>query len=317
MGAGGVRWRQPAPRTLGGLRVALLLTLSLLVACAGKPTKPVKPTPVAAQSSAPAPTPGPAPAPAGGGLYAPHIQDGGPPIPADVSGIAEPVPIAEPLARYGNRSPYTVLGKSYQVMNSADGHVERGIASWYGTKFHGRPTSSFEPYDMYKLTAAHKSLPLPSFVRVTNLENGRSLVVRVNDRGPFHDDRIIDLSYAAAVRLGVHIKGTAQVEVRALVATGAASRTAHSMEPSRPFGVASNSRRWLQVGSFGERNNARAVERQLSDAGIRHHRSLRADVAGRPVWRVQVGPLGGHAEFEHTQSKLRQLGFGAPQLVYD
>jgi rare lipoprotein A len=123
---------------------------------------------------------------------------------------------AEPRSRYGNRSPYKVLGRSYSVRDSAEGYVEQGMASYYGNKFHGRRTSNLEVYDMYAFTAAHKSLPLPSFARVTNLENGRSVVVRVNDRGPFHDGRVIDLSYAAAVKLGYRDKGTARVEVRGL-----------------------------------------------------------------------------------------------------
>src|SRR5690606_2357757 len=110
-------------------------------------------------------------------------------------------------ARYGNKSPYSVLGKTYRVMPDARNYVERGIASWYGNKFHGYMTSSLEPYDMYQFSAAHKTLPLPSYVRVTNLESGKSVVVRVNDRGPFHENRLIDLSYAAAVRIGVWPKG--------------------------------------------------------------------------------------------------------------
>jgi rare lipoprotein A len=149
-----------------------------------------------------------------GGLYAPHIQDSAPSggIP-DVDLIPEPVVIDEPHSRYGNRSPYTVLGKSYRVLDNAQGYDETGLASYYGNKFHGRRTSNLEVYDMYAFTAAHKTLPLPSFARVTNLSNGRSVVVRVNDRGPFHDGRIIDLSYAAAVKLGVDRTGTARVEV--------------------------------------------------------------------------------------------------------
>ena len=136
-----------------------------------------------------------------GGLYAPGVPDRPPPVAVDVSNIPEPVPRREPRARWGNRPTYTVLGRTYRVMESAEGFVERGIASWYGYKFHGRHTSSRERYDMCAFTAAHKTLPLPSYVRVTNLENGRSVVVRVNDRGPFHEGRIIDLSYAAATRL--------------------------------------------------------------------------------------------------------------------
>lgn len=152
-----------------------------------------------------------------GGLYAPHIQDSAPSggIP-DVDLIPEPVVTDEPHSRYGNRSPYSVLGKSYRVLDSAQGYDETGLASYYGNKFHGRRTSNLEVYDMYAFTAAHKTLPLPSYARVTNLGNGKSVVVRVNDRGPFHDGRIIDLSYAAAVKLGVDRTGTARVEVEGL-----------------------------------------------------------------------------------------------------
>jgi rare lipoprotein A len=154
-----------------------------------------------------------------GGLYAPHIQDSAPDDPLhDVDQIPEPDVVAEPRSRYGNRSPYKVLGKSYSVRDSAEGYVEQGQASYYGNKFHGRRTSNLEVYDMYALTAAHKTLPLPSFARVTNLENGKSVVVRVNDRGPFHAGRVIDLSYAAAVKLGYRSRGTARVEVRGLSA---------------------------------------------------------------------------------------------------
>ncbi|WP_222565380.1 septal ring lytic transglycosylase RlpA family protein [Novilysobacter antarcticus] len=151
-----------------------------------------------------------------GGLYAPHIKDSAPDIDIDVSLIPEPEVVAEPRSAYGNRPTYSVLGKSYQVLDDTKGFVERGTASYYGNKFHGRRTSNMEVYDMYAFTAAHKSLPLPSFARITNLDNGRSVVVRVNDRGPFHDGRVVDLSYAAAVKLGVHPAGTGRVEVRAL-----------------------------------------------------------------------------------------------------
>ncbi len=152
-----------------------------------------------------------------GGLYAPGVADSAPQggIP-DVDRIPEPEVRAEPRSRYGNRSPYTVLGKQYRVLDSAEGYDATGIASYYGNKFHGRRTSNLEVYDMYAFTAAHKTLPLPSYARVTNLANGKSVVVRVNDRGPFHDGRIIDLSYAAAVKLGVDRAGTARVEVHGL-----------------------------------------------------------------------------------------------------
>ncbi|HMB57244.1 MAG TPA: septal ring lytic transglycosylase RlpA family protein, partial [Arenimonas sp.] len=140
--------------------------------------------------------------------------------------------------RYGNRSPYSVLGKSYRVLDSANGYVERGTASWYGNKFNGRATSSGEIYDICSFTAAHKTLPLPSFARVTNLDNGRSVIVRVNDRGPFHEGRIIDLSYAAAVRLGVDRTGTARVEVRAIsVGDGPVDAPVETATPALPAPV--------------------------------------------------------------------------------
>ena len=151
-----------------------------------------------------------------GGLYAPGVADTTPDHVPDVDCIAEPVVSNEPRSPVGNRSPYSVLGKKYQVLDRVDGYVERGTASYYGNKFHGRRTSNQEVYDMYAFTAAHKTLPLPSFARVTNLDNGKSVVVRVNDRGPFHDGRVIDLSYAAAVKLGITQRGTGRVEVRAL-----------------------------------------------------------------------------------------------------
>lgn len=177
----------------GLARLVLPLALLLLTACAGK-----------------------SPPRREGALAAPVYRDSAPPVPIDIASIPEPVPQHEPRARYGNHSPYEVFGRRYHVLPTAEGYRERGIASWYGTKFHGRLTSTREPFDMFQLTAAHKTLPLPAYARVTNLENGRSTIVRINDRGPFVGDRIIDLSYAAAVKLGMHIQGTAQVEVRVL-----------------------------------------------------------------------------------------------------
>ena len=150
-----------------------------------------------------------------GGLFRPSEADTVPDYIPDVDAIPEPEVRAEPRSRGGNKH-YSVLGKRYQVLDSEHGYQEQGGASYYGKKFHGRRTSSGEVYDMYAFSAAHKSLPLPSYARVTNLDNGKSIVVRVNDRGPFHANRIIDLSYAAAVKLGYREKGVARVEVRAL-----------------------------------------------------------------------------------------------------
>jgi rare lipoprotein A len=168
-----------------------------------------------------------------GGLYAPHIKDSVPDYVPDVAAIPEPEVKVEPRSRYGNRT-YSVLGKTYRVLDSGEGYVEEGMASFYGKKFHGRLTSNQEVYDMNAFSAAHRSLPLPSYVRVTNLDNGKSVVVRVNDRGPFHSGRVIDLSYAAAVKLDFIRKGTTRVEVRALQPeAGDSRRTASRRERTR------------------------------------------------------------------------------------
>lgn len=259
--------------------VALAIALSALSACGTAPKKSAPPqaerTPAPAEEhdhrnrSAHGPKRSPY-APAvedstkrgdyvAGGLYAPHIQDSAPDEIVDVDAIPEPEVKDEPRSRAGNRH-YAVLGKRYQVRDSAEGYVEEGMASYYGKKFHGRLTSNQEVYDMYAFSAAHKSLPLPSYVRVTNLANGKSVVVRVNDRGPFHAGRVIDLSFAAATKLGFTKQGTARVEVRALTpADGRGGRpderTARAEPPAKPTPptVADNSvsadefERWMQA----------------------------------------------------------------------
>ncbi|KGQ17975.1 Rare lipoprotein A [Lysobacter dokdonensis DS-58] len=214
------------------MKRALPVVCVLLAACSGAPSKSPPPSQSASTSGSRAPASASGAqrrspyAPAqedtskrgdytAGGLYAPLVKDSAPPPIDDVHLIPEPDVVPEPRSRYGNRD-YTVLGKQYHVLDDPSGYVESGTASFYGQKFHGRRTSSLEVYDMYAFSAAHKTLPLPSFARVTNLANGKSVIVRVNDRGPFHDGRVIDLSYAAAVKLGVYPAGTARVEVRAL-----------------------------------------------------------------------------------------------------
>jgi len=308
--------------------LALVLLLS---ACAGTGKPRAERPPEHSGGSIPPPPP-PAPRPPsqgepagepGGGLYAPHIRDGGPEVPPDVSRLPEPVPRPEPRARYGNHSPYVVLGRRYHVMNSAEGYVERGVASWYGTKFHGRPTSSFEPYDMYLFTAAHKTLPLPTYARVTNLENGRSITVRINDRGPFHADRLIDLSYAAAVKLGIHIRGTGPVEVRAIVPPGMHAQVGPAPPAARAAGGTARPEPpprteagdvLLQVGSFSERDNALRVQHQLLGAGIRPVQLQRADVGGTVVFRVRIGPVDVDSQ-PGIVERVQRLGLGTPRPV--
>ncbi|MFO0040413.1 MAG: septal ring lytic transglycosylase RlpA family protein [Pseudomonadota bacterium] len=275
----------------------LLLPVLMLGACGRKLARPDA---VPAVDARGAPPPGllvrDGPAPV-------HERDGGPPIPPDVSAVPEPVPRAEPQARYGNRSPYTVLGRTYTVLPSAQGYVERGIASWYGTKFHGRLTSSREPYDMYAMTAAHKALPLPTFVRVTNLDNGRSVVVRVNDRGPFHADRIIDLSYAAAVKLGIHVAGTGKVEVRAIDP----QHPELAVAPAVPAG-ARETPLFVQAGAFASRDNALRLAARIEDNDIDEVVLDRVLRNGRALYRVRVGPLRTVAEADAVGARLRAIG---------
>jgi rare lipoprotein A len=233
--------------------LAIALTLGL-AACAGAPKKSASPPPSSSNAGKPhsgttsaakkspyAPAqedPGKRGDYVAGGLYAPNVRDSVPDDIPDVDAIPEPEVTAEPRSKVGNRKTYSVLGRKYEVLDSAQGYAETGVASFYGKKFHGRRTSNLEVYDMYAFSAAHKTLPLPSFVRVTNLDNGKSVIVRVNDRGPFHSGRIIDLSYAAATKLGYVRQGTARVEVRALTPDDAqsvyASRKADSPKPQPP-----------------------------------------------------------------------------------
>jgi rare lipoprotein A len=307
-----------------------LLLLTLLAGCGGKQVKPSAPAVAEPAVSAPRAAATGQSAVEGvppaclqvrehrdedytpGGLYAPAVRDSAPEQPLDISNIVEPVPRDEPPAAYGNRSPYTVLGKSYRVMPSAKGYKERGIASWYGQKFHGRQTSSREIYDMCSFSAAHKTLPLPSYVRVTNLDNGRSAVVRVNDRGPFHAGRIIDLSYAAAIKLGVDRTGTARVEVEAL--PGGAEISGRSVAATAaPPPVGAGRMQTVQVGAFRERDNARRIADQLEQSGVRGVKVEDVRIDGGRVWRVRVGPMPPRA-VQDVVERIEALGLPSPRI---
>ena len=245
--------------------------------------------------------------------------DGPPP---DVSKIPEPVPKVEPVSQYGNKSPYTVLGETYRVLPSASGYVERGIASWYGNKFHGYTTSTFEKYDMYAYSAAHKTLPLPSYARVTNLESGRSVVVRVNDRGPFVANRVIDLSYVAAVKLGVWPKGTAMVEVRALDPAHPDAPPAKALPPTLTADAAAPRKTpkpalYLQVGAYSDRHNAEHAAATVRAANLGDVRIVAAQVNDRTVQRVRLGPIRDVDEADRLTPKVRALGLGEPRVAID
>ena len=233
----------------------------------------------------------------------------------DHSSIPGPVPRVEPRSRYGNPRSYVVNGKQYFTLSSARGFLQRGIASWYGPKFHGRRTSSGETYDMHKMTAAHKTLPLPTYVLVRNLETGGEIVVRVNDRGPFHGDRIIDLSYAAATHLGIARRGTGRVEVRALepgTTTRLAGRTRRlesaQSEPTKLF---------VQAGAFEAAANATKLRTRLTAVSKFPVRVRRAISDGKVMYRVWLGPVSSVEEADLVSEVLGVLGIEAPRIVVE
>lgn len=238
-------------------------------------------------------------------------RDGPPSQPQDYERLQVLEPNAEPRAKYGNQSPYMVNGRTYHVLASSEGYQQRGRASWYGRKFHGRRTSSGEIFDMHQISAAHRTLPLPTFVEVTNLDNGKRLVVRVNDRGPFHDERIIDLSYAAAVKLGFADKGTAAVEVRALNILQAGS--GGGPNAGAPSGVTGPT--WLQVGAFGEQRGALDMQRRLRDAGFDPVTVVTTRIQEREIHRVRLGPFQDEEAIQSHANRLMQLGIDAPVRV--
>ncbi|HET6807173.1 MAG TPA: septal ring lytic transglycosylase RlpA family protein [Frateuria sp.] len=247
-----------------------------------------------------------------------HDNDDSVPPPIDVSTIPEPVPKVEPRSLYGNKSPYTVLGKTYRVLPDARGYDERGIASFYGAKFHGYKTSSLENYDMYAFSAAHKTLPLPSYARVTNLRNGKSVIVRINDRGPFHENRLIDLSYAAAVKIGIWPKGTGLVEVRAIdpAHPDDAAPAELTGQPAVPTGGA-HPAIWLQVGAFADLANADRVANRLRSARLAPVQVTDVEVGGRDIRRVRVGPLDDVGQADRVIDQIEQLGLPRPQVAVD
>ena len=263
---------------------ALTAWLLLLAACAVTGHRP------------PAPLPAPAAAP----LPAP---------PADGGVIPDAVPRPEPRSAHGNPPFYDVLGQRYFVLALADGYLERGVASWYGPAFHGGNTSSGEPYNMYAMTAAHKTLPLPTYARVTNMKNGRSVVVRINDRGPFVANRLIDLSYTAAAKLDMLREGTTLVEVRALTpgVPDELTRSAQSPPPAL----------YVQAGAFADVHNAQRLLDRLQAAGLASA-FVASPLQGKShLYRVRLGPVGSVAQFDALAARLAALGITDARLALD
>jgi rare lipoprotein A len=268
-----------------------------------------------------------------GGYY----QDDGPEAspPADVANIPDAVPKAESRSASGNK-PYSVYGVAYTPLTDANGYRERGVASWYGKKFHGKRTSSGEPYDMYAMTAAHKTLPLPSYVRVRNLQNDRAVIVRVNDRGPFLHNRLIDLSYAAAAKLGILGTGTGLVEVEAVGPGESATQVvktfplqiipsavaAEEISAAPAPTPAANPKLYLQVGAFTQRDNAISLRDRLEREALRpifvHSSPGGSDGAdSATVYRVRIGPLASVEEGDRLTERVVQLGISDARIVVE
>jgi rare lipoprotein A len=286
-----------------------LLWLLLLAGCAGSPPQdsPVQ------ETKRP------------GGYY----KDDGPDekLPDNLASIPDAQPRAEPLNRFANR-PYEVFGKRYVPLAAVQPFRQRGLASWYGKRFHGQKTSSGERYDMYAMSAAHKTLPIPSYARVTRIATGRSVIVRINDRGPFHDGRVIDLSYAAAHRLGIIGAGSGEVEVEAIVPGEAEPARSVAVEPvpvgatvqpiaataleqqALPSVEAAPARGvFLQVGAFASRENAEKLRARVASAA-QPGELVQLD----NLWRVQLGPYGSQDEARSAAERL-QPALGLKPLV--
>lgn len=308
--------------------VLALIVLAWLAGCATAPSPTRKPEPPRriqippprVTVTTPADAPRPSPAPNQSDRDQDQDQDG-PPDPDDIPDglvdLPDPVPVNEAKSAGGNPPSYEVFGRRYKVMQTERGYRETGLASWYGKKFHGRKTSNGEFYDMFKLTAAHKSLPLPSWARVTNLANGKSVIVRINDRGPFHTGRILDLSYAAAAKLETLGK-VATIEIEAITPgeklppppkLQIATQTAGSGD-GRPAG------RLLQVAAYSDPINAIAMREELSNLGITSI-DVRPGLLdnGDTVHRVIVGPFEDRQHMDATRIRIRGAGFEAFAIV--
>ncbi len=284
-----------------GMRAGLMAAAVLLAGCVPvrwpekPPTAPAPVPPVAANQRPKAARPAPSPEP------------------APDAGRTEELPEPLPRSKSGNPPFYEVLGERYFVLEDGNGYREQGVASWYGAPFHGRRTSSGTVYDMHDFTAAHKTLPLPTLVRVTNLDNGRSVVVTVDDRGPFVKNRLIDLSFAAAKELGIVESGTGRVEVETVRTRRALSASA---APAAPAGATAKAQRlFMQVGAFSDEANAARLKGSLESNGV-NNVVIRYDDEVRPgLYRVRIGPIEGSAEFDALASRLAALSIANPRLV--
>ena len=248
------------------------------------------------------------------GLSCAHHDSAPSNVRLDVDKIRNAIPANEPFSRYGNPESYTVMGKTYQVLKSNQGFVQKGDASWYGTKFHGRKTSSGEDYDMYAMTAAHKTLPLPTYVEVRHLANDKKIIVKVNDRGPFHDGRIIDLSYAAATKLGITGTGTGPVEIRVINTSGLDLNTSAVVMPSA---VEASGKIHVQVAAFKAAGQAEQVATELRDKRFQSVRVYVGKSDGKKMYRVRIGPIPNMDLAYKVLRNLNDIGHNTASVLLD
>lgn len=267
------------------------------------------------------------------GRYQGKDKDWGPDKEIDMSNVPDAVPRYENRTIAGNKNPYTVLGKTYYLMNDERAYKERGSASWYGYKFNGERTSNGELYDMFAMTGAHKTLPIPSYVRVTNLDNRKTVIVRINDRGPFHDGRIIDLSYAAAQRLGITRLGTGNVEVEVVVPEGdprpplrarktelTASAKEAGIVSKVDAGVASNDTKipegtYLQIAAFGVEKSAKQFAASVGKT-LSYPVVISISQAPNKLYRVRVGPFKDEQSMQTARDQLQKINILQTHVVY-
>ena len=266
-------------RRLTAILLSSLCTL-LLISCAGKNNNPVI-----------------------------SSNDGPPSENIDVSQIPNAIPRPTTPSHYGNPASYEVYGKRYYVMSSSNNYKQRGIASWYGSKFHGKRTSSGEPYNMHAMTAAHKTLPLPTYVKVTNLKNKRQVILKVNDRGPFHEGRIIDLSHTAAVKLGIKATGTGWVEVEAINT---------SLPPEVSDNKTSITTLYIQLGVFSNSDNAYQLTEHINlRLSSNHAHIIKKLKNGQVLYTVRIGPFNNIAEAEEQVLSLTEKGISAHHFIIE
>jgi len=257
-------------------------------------------------------------------------QDAAPTLVLDPDRIADAVPQQTEIRAAGNVSPYTVNGVEYRVMPVADAfrYRARGKASWYGSKFHGHQTSNGEIYNMYEMSAAHKTLPIPCYAKVTNLENGRTAIVRVNDRGPFHSERVIDLSYAAATKLGYMASGVASVQIEVIdpevwqqsaqtVVASPQPPASEALADAVAEAVAELPKLYLQAAALSEAASAESLSAQLRKLIDEPVSISSTERAALTLYRVRIGPLRSAADAERISAVLARENLGRPHVVYE